>query len=368
MTMKNKPRLCFVGSMLGRNAGYITTQGQITADLFVAEGYEVICVSSKLNRVLRLTEIAASLIKNRRTLDLVLLEVYSGLSLIIADVASLICKIFKLPLIMVLHGGNLPDFIEKHPQRTKRVLRRADILVAPSPFLAKNIGAHGFEITVVPNVVELDLYPFRERTDLLPRLLWMRSFHSIYNPQMAIKVFAELRKSYPNASLTMAGVDKGLEPEIKQMVADLDLSEAVSFPGFLDAKQKARIFSEADIFLNTNRIDNMPVSVVESCAFGLPVVATDVGGLPFLISDGENGLLVENENVGEMVEAIKLLLRDSNLAQKISRGGRILAERSAWKNVRADWEKLFAEVLDKKSENSQSRFASKDLTAERQKS
>ncbi len=365
--MRKKNRLCFVGRMLGRNAGYITTQGQITADLFAAEGYEVVFVSSKGNLIARLAEIAAVLIRNQRQFDLVLLEVYSGLSLIIADVASLICKLFKLPLLMVLHGGNLPEFLEKYPRWTKRVFRRADLLVAPSPFLAKKIGAHGFEIKVVPNVIELESYPFRERTKLAPRLLWMRSFHPIYNPQMAIEVFGELRKSYPNATLLMAGVDKGLEPEIKKMVSEMNLSEAVVLPGFLNAAQKAKAFSEADIFLNTNRADNMPVSVVEACACGLPVVATNVGGLPFLISDGENGLLVENENVGEMTEAIKSLLENADLTKKISRGGRTLAERSAWTAVRADWENLFAEVFEKKPQNFQPQFAANDLATEKRK-
>lgn len=363
-----KPRLCFVGSMLGRNTGYITTQGQITADLFAAEGYEVVCVSSKINKPARLLDITATLIKNRHRLDLVLLEVYSGLSLIIADLASLLCKIFKLPLIMVLHGGNLPEFIEKYPRWTKRVLRRANSLVAPSPFLAKKIGAHGFDIKIVPNVVELDLYPYRERTKLGPRLLWMRSFHPIYNPQMAIDVLAELRKSHPNATLIMAGVDKGLEPEIKKMVSEMGLSEKVSFPGFLNAEKKAQIFSEADVFLNTNRADNMPVSVVEACACGLPVVSTNVGGLPFLITDGENGLLVENENAPEMVEAVRSLLENPELAQKISQGGRTLAEHSGWTAVRRGWEKLFAEVLKKKVKNSSPSFVSNDLNIEEQKS
>ena len=365
--MTKKPRLCFVGSMLGRNAGHITTQGQITADLFAGEGYEVVCVSSKLNKFARLAEIVAVLIKNHRRFDLVLLEVYGGLSFVIADIVSLICKIFNLPLIMVLHGGGLPKLFEEHRRWGKKVLRRADRLIAPSVFLAEKIGKHGFDIGVIPNVIELDSYPFRERKNVSPKLLWMRSFHPIYHPEMAIEVFAELRKSYPDATLTMAGVDKGLEPKIKQMVADLNLANAVGFPGFLNAEQKSQAFAEADIFLNTNRIDNMPVAVVEAGAFGLPVVATNVGGLPYLISHGENGLLVENENVGEMVKAVKLLREDENLARKISRGGRILAERSAWKNVRATWEKSFAEVLGEKAKSSSVRFSSNDLTAEKQK-
>jgi glycosyltransferase involved in cell wall biosynthesis len=165
----------------------------------------------------------------------------------------------------------------------------------------------------------------------------------------------------------MAGMDKGLEPKIKKMAEELNLSDSVSFPGFLDPEQKRRVFSEADIFLNTNRFDNMPVAVVEACACGLPVVATRVGGLPFLISDGRNGLLVENENAREMTEAVKLLLEDKSLARKISRSARTLAESSAWSAVRASWEKLFTEVLSRKRENSAAGFPARNLTIEKQK-
>jgi glycosyltransferase involved in cell wall biosynthesis len=363
--MQKKPSLCFVGSMVGRNAGYITTQGEIMADLFAAEDYEVACVSSKLNRAARLAEIVAVLISGRRRFDLVVLDVFSGLSFIIADVVGLLCKLLKIPLIMVLHGGSLPEFVQKHPRWTKRVFKCAASLVAPSAFLAEKIGVHGFKIKVVPNIIKLDSYPFRLRSSLSPRLIWMRSFHRIYNPQMALNVLAELRKDYPAATLTMAGADKGLEPELKKMAQEMNLGEAVSFPGFLNREQKVREFSAADIYLNTNRIDNMPVSVLEACACGLPVVATNVGGLPFLISDGENGLLVENENVNAMVQAVKMLLTDSAAAQKISRNAGLLAEKSSWTTLRGDWEELFAVVLKQATKKLPPRFSAKNLSSEK---
>jgi glycosyltransferase involved in cell wall biosynthesis len=365
--MKNKPRLCFVGSMLGRNAGYITTQGQVVADLFASEGFKVECVSSKVNRGLRLADIVTVLVKNRKRFDLVILEVYSGLSLIIADAASVICKLFRIPVIMVLHGGNLPESIEKKPRQTKRVLKSANALIAPSSFLAERIGAHGFKVGVIPNVIELDSYKFRERNKLSPRLLWMRSFHELYNPQMAIYVLAKLKLDYPNATLTMAGVDKGLESEIKQLAAELNLCDSVTFPGFLTLAQKQKLFSESDIFVNTNRTDNMPVAVVEACAFGLPVVATNVGGLPFLLKHGETGILVDSEDVDGMSWAIKSLLEDSQFANKLSTNGRVLAEKSAWTNVRIEWEKLFAKVLNDEFEESRS-YSSNDFVAKHEKS
>lgn len=344
-------RICFVGNMLGRNVGYVTTQGQIVADLLSAEGVQVTCVSSKINRAARLAEIVATLVKDHRKFDAVVLEVYSGLGFIIADIAGRLCNKFKLPLIMFLHGGHLPEFIEKYPRQTKRALDRADFLIAPSEFLAQKIGVHGFKIAVVPNVIDLEFYPFRERSRIQPRLVWMRSFHSIYNPEMALKVLAELRESVPEATLTMAGVDKGLEKKIKDSARELNLSEAVSFPGFLDAEAKRREFAAADIYLNTNRIDNMPVSVVEACAFGLPVVATEVGGIPFLLTDRENGLLVPDGDVSAMTRAVKELLADPELTRTISQNAGKLAERSAWSRVRNDWENLLAEIQPRVSGN-----------------
>ena len=331
--------------MLGRNRGYVTTQGQIVADLLAAEGLTITCVSSKINRAARLAEIIATLVKNHRKFDVLVLEVYSGLGLIVSDAAGRLGKMFRLPLIMFLHGGHLHEFIERHPRWTKRVLNRADFLVAPSPFLAEKIGAFGYQIAEIPNVIDLSEYPFRERSRIAPALIWMRSFHSIYNPEMAIKVLTELRRGVPRATLTMAGVDKGLENKIKRMAEEAGLSGAVRFPGFLDAAEKAREFAAADIYLNTNRIDNMPVSVVEACAFGLPVVATRVGGLPYLIKHRENGLLVPNEDVMAMTRAVKELLDDPELTRRISLGARCLAERSAWTSVRGDWDELFMKIL-----------------------
>ena len=121
-------RLCFIGNMLGRNAGYITTQGQIVADLFAGEGYRVTCVSSKINRVLRLAEITKTLIAGRRDFDVVLLDVYSGLNFTVADVVGRLCRTFNIPLIMILRGGELPEHITKHADWSKKVFDRADSL------------------------------------------------------------------------------------------------------------------------------------------------------------------------------------------------------------------------------------------------
>lgn len=344
----NRPKICFVGNMLGKNQGFITTQGQVIADLFIEEGYEIVCVSSKISKLLRLGDIIQTIIRQRNQIDLVVLEVYSGLSMIMADVVSSLCKLLRIPLISVLHGGNLSDFAKKYPRWTKRVLRQSDYIIAPSSFLAEELNFLGFDIKVIPNVLKINNYPYRIRRNIEPKMIWMRSFQSLYNPQMAVQAFAKIHKDYQQSTLVMAGVDKGIEGEMKQLVKNLGLENVVRFPGFLDMEAKTKEFSEADIYLNTNKIDNMPVSVVEACAMGLPVIATDVGGLKHLITNGKNGILVKDDDADEMADTIKKLLEDADLTEKISTNGRQLAEKSAWEKVQKLWEFLFVEILEKR--------------------
>jgi glycosyltransferase involved in cell wall biosynthesis len=236
--------------------------------------------------------------------------------------------------------------MERFPRWTKSVLNLAHSLISPSRYLADGIGKFGYKITEIANSIDLSQYAFRERRDIQPRLIWMRSFHAIYNPEMAVRVLSQLRTTYPTATLTMAGVDKGMEIAMRQLVSDLELTDSVTFPGFLDCDGKAREFMTADVYLNTNRIDNMPVSVIEACAFGLPVVATSVGGVPYLIDHGNNGMLVPDNDVTAMTETIRQLLADPNLTRRISLGARKLAERSSWDRLRIEWEKLLTNVLN----------------------
>lgn len=330
--------------MVGRNPGWVTTQGERLADLFEQEGYRTISVSSATNRYVRLADIASTILRRRNDFDVLLLQVFSGPSFVVEDVASLLGRQLGRRIVMVLRGGGMPEFMARFPKWCRRVLSRAHVLVAPSTYLARAAALHGFRARVIPNVIDLSAYPYSHRTTLEPRLFWMRSFHPIYNPLMAVRVIERLRARGPLATLVMAGQDKGQEAEARVLAERLRLNGAVRFSGFLDMAGKAREGSAADIFINTNRVDNMPVAVVEACAMGLPVVATAVGGVPDLLSDGETGLLVPDDDTEAMVDAICRLLDDRGLAGRLSENGRQLAEQSSWEQVRPQWWEVLREV------------------------
>jgi len=319
-------------------------QGQILSDLFTRANYRVVSASAKLNRYARLLDIIRTLIRQRNNIDIVIIEVYCGPSFVVEDIASGLGRCFGHRIVMWLHGGAMPQFMSRFPRWTNRVLRRADVLVAPSEYLARALRAQGFSTRVIPNVIDLAQYQFRPRRHLEPRLFWMRSFDPIYNPELALHVLARLRNTIPNAALVMAGNDGGQEFQVRQLAQELGLKGAVSFTGFLDMQGKQRIGQNSDIFLNTSRVDNMPVALVEAAAMGLPIVSTAVGGVPDLLTDRQNGLLVPDGDVESAVQAIELLLKDGVLAETLSSNGRRLAERSSWQQVRPHWEKIFTDL------------------------
>lgn len=337
-------RLAFIGPMVGAKHNVSSTQGDIVAKHFAKEGYTIVAVSAKPNRYMRLVEIASTLIRRRKGIDLQCIQVYSGPSFILADVASWLGKLFGHSLVLFLHGGSLPNFMARYPNWTQRVFNRADRVVAPSDFLAQAFVQYGYKVEIIPNVIDLALYSFRHRSNITPRLLWMRAFHRVYNPLMAIHVLVRTRAVMPDATLVMAGLDKGMEAEVRRVASEKGVREAVKFPGFLDVEAKRREGNQADIFLNTTHVDNMPVSVVEACAMGLPVVSTAVGGVPALLKDGETGLLVPDNDTQAMSDAVLRLCSDSTLAEKLSVNGRQLAESSSWTMVRAKWEQMFFQM------------------------
>jgi glycosyltransferase involved in cell wall biosynthesis len=342
--LNGKPRLCVVGPLLGCNPGRVTSQGEILAAHFTAAGYSVTATSGAASRYVRLVETVGTLVRSRRLIDTVLLQVYGGPSFVLEDIASRLAHRFGHRIVMHLHGGAMPAFMARFPRWTRRVLSRADAFVAPSLFLTRAVAQQGLAASTIPNLIDLSDYSFRQRGPASPRLFWMRSFHSIYNPVMALRVLRQVRAVLPEATLTMGGQDKGLEPSLRREAVRMGVADAVRFVGFLDRAGKMREGEAADIFINTSRIDNTPVAIIEACAMGLPVVSTDVGGIRDLLSDGVSGLLVPDDDVQAMAEAILRLVSDPLLAQRLSTNGRRLAEASSWERVRVQWERLFAQL------------------------
>ncbi len=341
---KQPPTLCFVGPHFGRHPGWVVSQGEILAGLFRGEGWNVLETSSIRNPWLRLFDMSRTLIWNCQKIDIVILATFSGDAFKFTEAIGKLCRLLDLPLVVVLHGGALPELFAKAPNRAKNALRRAQKLIAPSAYLADAVCEIGLDAEIVPNVFDFSAMRKIEIKSFIkeePHLLWMRTFHEVYHPELAIEALAILKNQGIRARLTMAGQDKGLEQACRQKAAALGLEDAVSFAGFLDAPGKIQAFAEHDLFLNTNRIDNSPVTVLEAAAAGLPIVATAAGGLPKLLEHEVAALLSPVEDAAALAASIVRLIEDSELRQRLAKEGRQVAEKSSWPAVYAKWQTIF---------------------------
>lgn len=335
--MKNV-KILYIGNNLFNKTGYPTTL-QTLSQLLKNEGFTVIKTSSKLSKVARMVDIIYTIFKHQKQVDYVLIDTYSTLNFYYAYLSSKLLKALKKTYIPILHGGNLPERIKKSPKLSKSIFSNSFINVAPSEYLSKAFQKEGYKTICIPNTLDFNLYKFKERKVLEPKILYVRSFADIYNPEMAIKTLYELKKEYPKAKLCMVGPDRdGTLNKVKELVLELNLVNAVEFTGVLTKTQWHRKAIDYDIFINTSNIDNMPVSIIEAMALGLPVVTTNVGGIKYLINNNINGILVNPDDSQAMTNAIVNLIK--NGAGNIAKKAREQAEEFQWEVVKHKWNEL----------------------------
>lgn len=337
--------LGFIGIHAGRRKTQPVSQNETLANLFERDGYVVHRSSAVKRPLLRTLHHLWSLATWRRV-DVLVVAVFSGPSFLIAEYATLMARILRGPkVVLFLHGGKLADWEAKHPRRVRWAFANADLIFAPSDFLAAAFRDRGYEVGIIPNVLALDRYRYEPRTVARPRILWMRTFQDIYDPKTAVAVLARVAETHPDVTMTMGGADHGALAETQELAKALGVDDRVHFAGYLDAVTKAQAFSDHDVYLNTNLADNMPVSLIEAAACGLVPVATAVGGIPALVTDGTDALLAPAGDVEALGAAVCRLLDDPAAFEPMSRGSRALAERSGWPAVRQGWEAAFAELI-----------------------
>jgi glycosyltransferase involved in cell wall biosynthesis len=335
--MKN---VLYIGNALSKKGKTITSV-EVLGN-FLSEFCNVKIASNKSNKVLRLLDMIWLVIKNRHQTDYILIDTYSTTNFYYAIIITLISILFKIKYIPILRGGNLEKRLIKNPRLSKLLFASAYNLVAPSAFLKSIFQKYGYnKIIFIPNTIDLDNYDFVNRPISDINLLWVRSFNKIYNPTLAIHVLKELASRDEKVTLTMVGPKSDESFSEAQKIAIAQKLD-VNFTGKLSKKEWINLSKESNVFINTTNFDNTPVSVIEAMALGLPVVSTNVGGLPFLISHNEDGLLVPPDDVNAMVNAILSLKDHSNLKNKIVLNARKKVVQFDWKNVKTEWKELLS--------------------------
>ena len=336
--MRMNKKILYIGNNLTKKTKYPTTL-ETLSNLLKLENYIVYVSSSKVNKLFRLLDMCFSVIYYRSKIDYLLIDTYSTTNFYYAFFTSQIARFFKIKYIPILHGGDLPKRLIKSNFLSKMLFNNSYKNIAPSNYLKEEFEKYGFEVNFIPNTIEIKQYPFKKRKAYQPRLLWVRAFKHIYNPILTIKVLKLLKEKYPDSILCMVGpFSDDSYQETFDLIKEYHLEDSVEFTNVLLKEEWHKKSIDYDIFINTTNFDNTPISVLEAMALGLPIVSTNVGGIPFLINHEIDGLLVEKNNEQQMYKAIVSIINDVN--SSLAANARKKVEKFDWEFVKNKWLKI----------------------------
>lgn len=336
--------ILYLGTMLSRHTGSVSVIENLAPKL--AFHFEIKCASSKKSRILRPLDMIFTILRNRNRTKAVIIDSYSTSSFWITVIISLICRAYNVPYIPILHGGKYPERLKKTKFWSGQVFKNSFHNVAPSGFLKFHFNNAGFDAQYIPNHIEIEKYPFIQRSQIKPKILWVRAFQKTYNPCLAIEAISLLKVDYPEIGICMVGPDKdGSMQTCRELSQVKGVSGNLIITGRMTQENWIKLSLEYDIFLNTTNVDNTPVSVIEAMALGMIIISTDAGGLPFLLENMKDAILVPVNDPGEIAKAIKILLNDPELCYQLSKNAREKAESFSWSNVEKKWTDLLTKAI-----------------------
>ena len=250
--------------------------------------------------------------------------------------AMVIARLFGKRLVLNYHSGEAEDHLKRWGQLAIRPMRLAHQIVVPSGYLVKVFANFGLPARAVFNFIEADQFPFRYRREFAPVVLSNRNLQPLYNVACTIRGFAQILPQFPEARLIVVGSGPD-RPALEKLIADLGVRN-IEFRGPVSQNEMISIYGQADIFVSTPNVDNMPMSLLEAFAAGLPVVSTNVGGVPYLITDGFTGLLIPPDDDKALATAIARIVREPEFGAQLTHNARTEIEHKyVWDAVRSLW-------------------------------
>lgn len=241
----------------------------------------------------------------------------------------------RVPVVVNYRGGEAASFLARSEALVRWSMKRATTLAVPSAFLERVFARHGMAAQVVPNIIDLARFRPDDGAQRTPgaHVVVARNLEPIYDNETALRAFAQVLDRRPDARMTIAGSGPE-EPRLKALATELGIGQAVRFSGKLDRDAMASLYRSADVSLNPSLADNMPNSVLESMASGVPVVSTNVGGVPFIVQHGVTALLVEPKDADAMAAAILRVLGEPSLHAALTAAGVADVRRYTWTQVK----------------------------------
>lgn len=221
------------------------------------------------------------------------------------------------PVINHIHGANFDEFYIKASTRRKRIIKKiynkCEMLIALSEEWKDKLSIIVPEkkIAIVENYSVLHEDALRERNKRESNhiVLFLGELGKRKGCFDIPEVMEQIVKQIPDIKFILAGVGTAQdEMLIRRLVKEKRLEENVEFPGWVRGELKDKLLRKADVFYLPSYNEGMPMSILDAMGYGLPIVSTNVGGIPKIVQDKVNGYCVEPGDIARMAKAIESLI------------------------------------------------------------
>jgi phenylacetate-CoA ligase len=315
--------------------GGISVQAQFLLDCLREEKVQVFPVNYNRQgrtKIVRAIRFVRNLVRSIIASNVVHVFSASYTSFIPASISILIARIFGRRVIVSHHDGGTRRFLSRWSFLAGILFRLATVVTVPSGYLGDIFSEVGIRTCEFPNLLDVSEFKYVERRKFSPRLLIARHLSLPYGVRDAINAYRIVKEKRGDAMLTIVG-EGGEKHELERLTKQLGLTDVI-FTGAIDHERMAAIYCANDIFLNCSLRDNFPVAILEAAASGLPIVTTSVGGIPYILQDQKNAILVSAGNSPMIAQAILGLIEKPNIARALAKEARELAEKCTWEKNR----------------------------------
>jgi len=260
------------------------------------------------------------------------------------------------PYIVACRGSDIRISSRKFLHRVFQLpfLRNAKTLVTVSneiaELLTNKYGICGHRILVIENAyddrVMQEITNIKVKTENLrsKRIICVANMRPEKDHMTLLKGFKEVVKSIDDAQLLLVG-DGPLRKQLEEFRAKHNLRN-VRFLGRVPFNEVLENVAKSDIFILTSIEEAMPNAVIEALALGKPVIATRVGGIPEIVKDGFNGLLIPPKSPKHVARALRTLLTDEKLHSKLSRNATNSMSLCSWSEIILRYEQMYTNLLN----------------------
>lgn len=298
----------YLGNFLNNVKGRYDGPNVQVVKILRGQGNSVEYAATSGNEFFRLIQfIRALIIAPAKGTDLVLIDVFSTRAFYFAVLSGWLARFLNIKYGLILHGGNLPQRFQSSWRISQSLLKAAAIISSPSGYLATVAHSNfNVKVDIIPNPIVVQ--PIENKSARKNLLFWVRSLSSIYNPEMAVEVLRLLKENDLDFDLIFIGPGENERINmVKALVEKYNLNAQVHFKGRMDRAEWHQMAKNGKYFLNTTHVDNTPSSVIEAMALGIVPISTNVGGLPFILEDGKDSVLINPNDAQSMYYAIKKL-------------------------------------------------------------